>query len=112
MLEMEAGPVPVGDLRARRPAPPPERRGRRVSSERTGFGVGILHYASDTPYWRRQSLLSKSLGSFGIDSTYACAIAITRQILAARDRAALESYGRSAAFHGTAPVIQWLIAPC
>ena len=43
--------------------------------------MGILHYASDTPYSRRQSLLSKSLGSFGTDSTYACAIAITRQIL-------------------------------
>ena len=51
-------------------------------SERTGFAVGVLHYASDTPYSRRQSLLSKSLGAFGTDSTYACAIAITRQILA------------------------------
>jgi hypothetical protein len=51
-------------------------------SERTPFAMGILHYASDTPYSRRQSLLSKSLGAFGTDSTYACAIAITRQILA------------------------------
>jgi len=42
----------------------------------------VLHYASDTPYSRRQSLLSKSLGAFGMDSTYACALAITRQILA------------------------------
>jgi hypothetical protein len=45
--------------------------------------VGILHYASDTPYSRRQSLLSKSLSFFGVDSTYACAVAITRRILAA-----------------------------
>jgi hypothetical protein len=51
-------------------------------AERTPFAIGILHYASDTPYSRRQSLLSKSLGAFGTDSTYACAIAITRQILA------------------------------
>ena len=39
------------------------------------FDVGFLHYASDTPYSRRQSLLSKSLSYFGVDSTYACAIA-------------------------------------
>ncbi len=49
--------------------------------ERTHVDVGILHYASDTPYSRRQWLLSKSLGSFGMDATYACAIAITRRIL-------------------------------
>jgi hypothetical protein len=51
-------------------------------AERTPFAMGLLHYASDTPYSRRQSLLSKSLGAFGMDATYACAIAITRQILA------------------------------
>jgi hypothetical protein len=46
------------------------------------YDVGILHYASDTPYSRRQSLLSKSLLYFGMDSTYATAIAILRRILA------------------------------
>jgi hypothetical protein len=50
-------------------------------AERAPFAMGLLHYASDTPYSRRQSLLSKSLGAFGMDATYACAIAITRQIL-------------------------------
>ena len=55
---------------------------RLALSQNTNFALGILHYASDTPYSRRQSLLSKSLGAFGTDSTYACAIAITRQILA------------------------------
>jgi len=49
--------------------------------ERTPFPVGFLHYASDTPYSRRQTLLSKSLSYFGMDSTYACAIAIIRRIL-------------------------------
>jgi len=80
VLEMEAGPYlsAVYELVDPRRHPNDE----VVSlSERTGFAVGILHYASDTPYSRRQSLLSKSLGSFGTDSTYACAIAITRQIL-------------------------------
>jgi hypothetical protein len=50
-------------------------------SDKTPFDLGMLHYASDTPYSRRQSLLSKSLSYFGVDSTYACAIAIVRRIL-------------------------------
>jgi len=47
----------------------------------TPFELGLLHYASDTPYSRRQSLLSKSLSFFGMDSTYGCAIAIVQRIL-------------------------------
>ena len=46
------------------------------------YDLGILHYASDTPYSKRQSLLSKSLLYFGMDATYASAVAITRRILA------------------------------
>lgn len=45
------------------------------------FELGIMHYASDTPYSRRQSLLSKSLSYFGVDATYACAVATLRRIL-------------------------------
>ena len=48
--------------------------------ERTPFPVGVLHYASDTPYSRRQSLLSKSLSYFGVESTYGAAAAIARRI--------------------------------
>jgi len=44
------------------------------------FDLGIVHYASDTPYSRRQSLLSKSMSYFGVESTYGCAIAIARCI--------------------------------
>ncbi|UCC65060.1 MAG: hypothetical protein JSV36_08510 [Anaerolineae bacterium] len=46
------------------------------------YDIGVLHYASDTPYSRRQVLLSKSLSYFGVDSTYAASIAILRHILA------------------------------
>lgn len=46
------------------------------------YDLGILHYASDTPYSRRQSLLSKSLSYFGVDATYATSAAIMRRILA------------------------------
>ncbi|MEX2207934.1 MAG: hypothetical protein WEF50_17040 [Myxococcota bacterium] len=80
VLEMEAGPYlsAIYELVDPRRHPNDE----VVSlSERTSAALGILHYASDTPYSRRQTLLSKSLGSFGTDSTYACALAITRQIL-------------------------------
>jgi len=81
VLEMEAGPYlsAIYELVDPRRHPNDE---VVALSERTTFAVGVLHYASDTPYSRRQSLLSKSLGAFGTDSTYACAIAITRQILA------------------------------
>lgn len=81
VLEMEAGPYlsAIYELVDPRRHPNDE---IVALSERTGFALGVLHYASDTPYSRRQSLLSKSLGAFGTDSTYACAIAITRQILA------------------------------
>jgi hypothetical protein len=48
----------------------------------TPYDIGLIHYASDTPYSRRQELLSRSLSYFGMDSTYAAAIAILRRILA------------------------------
>ena len=44
------------------------------------FELGVIHYASDTPYSRRQSLLSKSLSYVGMESAYGCAIAIARRI--------------------------------
>jgi hypothetical protein len=46
------------------------------------YDIGLIHYASDTPYSRRQEILSKSLSYFGMDSTYAAALAILRRILA------------------------------
>lgn len=80
VVEMEAGPYSsaVYELCDPRRHPNDE---IIYLGERAPFPVGILHYASDTPYSRRQTLLSKSLSHFGMDSTYACAIAITRQIL-------------------------------
>jgi hypothetical protein len=44
------------------------------------YDIGLIHYASDTPYSRRHSLLSKSLSYFGVDATYAASIAILRRI--------------------------------
>jgi hypothetical protein len=63
------------------------------------YDIGLLHYASDTPYSRRQSLLSRSLSYFGVDATYACSVAILRRILGAevqRSRGADEQGGGGA----------------
>jgi hypothetical protein len=45
------------------------------------YDLGVIHYASDTPYSRRQTLLSKSLSYFGVDATYAASIAALRRVL-------------------------------
>lgn len=45
------------------------------------YDIGILHYASDTPISRRQTLLSKSMSYFGVDATYATSIPVMRRIL-------------------------------
>ncbi len=80
VLEMEAGPFLSAVYELVNPKRVPNNEVVHLSAH-TSFDVGILHYASDTPYSRRQSLLSKSLSFFGVDSTYACAIAIVRRIL-------------------------------
>ncbi|MBN9162697.1 MAG: hypothetical protein BGO98_07970 [Myxococcales bacterium 68-20] len=80
VLEMEAGPFLGGVYELVNPKRVPTDEIVHLSAH-TPFDVGIVHYASDTPYSRRQSLLSKSLSFFGVDSTYACAIAIVRRIL-------------------------------
>jgi hypothetical protein len=48
---------------------------------RLPYEVGILHYASDTPYTRGKNLGAGSLSYFGMDSTYTCSLAIVRRIL-------------------------------
>ncbi len=80
VLEMEAGPFLGAVYELVNPKRVPSDEIVHLSAH-TPFDVGLLHYASDTPYSRRQSLLSKSLSFFGVDATYACAIAIVRRIL-------------------------------
>ncbi|GAC1670869.1 MAG: hypothetical protein PVS3B1_10080 [Ktedonobacteraceae bacterium] len=48
---------------------------------RLPYELGILHYASDTPYTRGKNLGAGSLSYFGMDSTYASSVAIARRIL-------------------------------
>jgi hypothetical protein len=80
VLEMEAGPFLSAVYELVYPSRVPKDEIVQLA-DKTPFDIGILHYASDTPYSRRQSLLSKSLSYFGVDSTYACAIAICRRVI-------------------------------
>jgi hypothetical protein len=59
----------------------------------TPYDLGVIHYASDTPYSRRQSLLSKSLSYFGVDATYAASVAILQRILS-QEMATLQAMGQ------------------
>jgi hypothetical protein len=45
------------------------------------FDLGILHYVSDTPMSKGKNLGAGALSYFGMDSTYAAAIAILRRIM-------------------------------
>ena len=79
VMEMEAGPYLSAAYEIAEPRRHP--KDEIVSLVDPGmFELGVIHYASDTPYSRRQSLLSKSLSYFGIESTYGCASAIARRI--------------------------------
>lgn len=55
--------------------------GENINFAKMPFDLGILHYASDTPYTRGKNLGAGSLSYFGMDSTYAAAITILRRIL-------------------------------
>jgi hypothetical protein len=80
VLEMETGPFLSAIYELVFPQPVPRDEIIDLGAT-TPFDIGFVHYASDTPYSRRQSLLSKSLSYYGVDATYACAIAIVRRIL-------------------------------
>ncbi len=54
--------------------------GENINFARLPYELGILHYASDTPYTRGKNLGAGSLSYLGMDSTYANAVAILRRI--------------------------------
>jgi len=78
VVEMESGPylnaVYEDQYLVRYPI------GENINFARLPYDLGILHYASDTPYTRGKNLGAGSLSYFGMDSTYACTIAILRRI--------------------------------
>ena len=77
-IEMEAGPYLSAIQESSQDR---GEMGALEDGDKTPFEFGMLHYASDTPYSTRVSLLSKGLGHEGIEATYACSIAILTRIL-------------------------------
>lgn len=78
VVEMESGPylnaIYEDQYLTRYPV------GENINFARLPYELGILHYASDTPYTRGKNLGAGSLSYFGMDSTYASAVAILRRI--------------------------------
>jgi hypothetical protein len=78
-LEMEAGPYMSSIYEMSRPKGHPYNE--IVNLYEAPFPVGILHYASDTPFSKGQNLGAQNLSYFGMDPTYATMVAILRQLL-------------------------------
>jgi hypothetical protein len=77
-IEMEAGPYLSAVTELHRPRRHPENE--IVNLQGLPFDLGILHYASDTPLSKGRNLGSGSLSYFGMDPTYAAALATVRRI--------------------------------
>ncbi len=79
VVEMESGPylnaVYEDQYLLRYPV------GENINFARLPYDLGVLHYASDTPYTRGKNLGAGSLSYFGMDSTYASSVAIVRRII-------------------------------
>ena len=79
VVEMEAGPYLDACYEIAQPDRYP--LGESVNMARVTFDLGIVHYASDTPYTQARTLGARGLSYRGMDSTYASAIAVARRIL-------------------------------
>ena len=55
--------------------------GEAVNFAKLPIDLGIIHYASDTPYTQARTLGARGLSYYGMDSTYAASLAILRRIL-------------------------------
>ena len=77
-MEMEAGPYLSSIYEMVRPKRHPSNE--LVNLYNSPFPVGILHYASDTPFSKGKNLGTQNLSYFGMDPTYATMVAILRAI--------------------------------
>jgi hypothetical protein len=93
VVEMESGPyldaVYEDQYLMRYPT------GENINFARLPYELGILHYASDTPYTRGKNLGAGSLSYFGMDSTYASAVAILRRIFENEIQVVRQSSGKN-----------------
>jgi hypothetical protein len=80
VVEMEAGPYLNALYETAESSRYPV--GENINFTKLPFDLGVLHYASDTPYTQARTLGARGLSYFGADSTYASSVAILRRILA------------------------------
>jgi hypothetical protein len=78
-IEMEAGPYLSAVYEAMRPRRYPT--DEVVNLYPIPFDIGMIHYASDTPFSKGQNLGAQHLSYFGMDPTYAGTVALLRRIL-------------------------------
>jgi hypothetical protein len=79
VVEMEAGPYMDAAFEIQQPGRYPMHE--NVNMSRPGFDLGIIYYASDTPYTQARTLGARGLSYRGMDSTYASAVAVAHRIL-------------------------------
>ncbi len=79
-IEMEAGPYLSALYEMSYPKRYPANEIVRLYQ--TDFDIGFLHYASDTPYSKGKNLGAVHPSYFGMDPTYATALAILQRIIA------------------------------
>jgi hypothetical protein len=79
VIEMEAGPFLSSIYEMIRPQRYPHNE--LVNLYNAPFPIGILHYASDTPFSKGKNLGAQNLSYFGMDPTYATMVAILKQII-------------------------------
>lgn len=78
-IEMEAGPYLSAIYEMMRATRHPI--DEIVNLYKLKIDLGILHYASDKPLDEGQNLGAANLSYYGMDSTYACAVAILQRII-------------------------------
>jgi hypothetical protein len=77
-MEMESGPYLSGVYEMVRPTRHPYNE--LVNLQNATFPIGVVHYASDTPFSKGKNLGARNLSYYGMDPTYATMIAILRAI--------------------------------
>lgn len=81
IVEMEAGPYLSAVYECVRPRRHPSDEIVRLYE--APMEIGVLHYASDTPFSKGHNLGAGSLGYTGVEATYGTAVSILRRILQA-----------------------------
>jgi hypothetical protein len=79
VVEMEVGPYLGAVFEAGDSSRYPDRE--QVDLTRPAMEVGVIHYASDTPYTQARTLGARGLHFEGMEATYAGALAIAARIL-------------------------------